>query len=82
MVVNWFINIRNVLLVGEKFLIVAKKGHKYTHCRKSKNKKGAKMKNTINAIKTENSEIKMKKFGKIQMNYKLSNWIAVQMWHW
>ena len=62
------------------------KGHKHTHCRKPKNKKGAKMKNTINPTKMENTEIKIKrKVVKVQMNNKMVRFqldTSVQMWLW
>ena len=47
------------------------KDHKHTHYRKPKNKKGTKVKSTVNSTKMENTEIKMKRnFVKVQMNNK------------
>ena len=46
-------------------------GHEHLYCRKPKIKKEAKLKNTVNSTKTENTEIKMqRKFVKVQMNNK------------
>ena len=44
MAVDRFIIIRNVHLEEKNALIVVKKGHKYTHYRKPKNKRGQKSK--------------------------------------
>ena len=71
MAVDRFIMIRNVRLEGKKCFNCDQKGHKHTHSRKPKNKKGAKMKNTINSTKMENTEIKIKikiNFAQVQMN--------------
>ena len=50
------------------------KDYKHLHCRKPKNEKMSKMKNTVSLTKMENTEIKnVKKLVKVQMNNKKIN---------